>query len=72
MEWDNMENAPKDGSRILIKDNDGVVYVAAWIGYNLGLGKTKFYDWVIPESWQDEQGGYYEIDNPVGWMHCPK
>lgn len=69
-QWLPMKEAPKDGTRILLKE-DGIVYVAAWTGYNYGYRGKKYYDWVIPESWQDEQGGYYEIENPIGWMHCP-
>ena len=70
-EWLKMEDAPKDGTRILIKDNEGTVFVGAWIGYNYEPRTKLIYNWVIPESWQDEQGGYYDIDNPIGWMYCP-
>jgi hypothetical protein len=69
--WLEMKDAPKDGTRILIKSNDGNVYVAAWLNNYDPPGEGVRMEWAIPESWQDEQGGYFTVDYPVGWMPCP-
>jgi len=73
MKWLSMDSAPKDGSRILIKDEEGFVYVVSWLNSSEGINVLKeTMDWCIPESYQDEQGGYENIYRPVGWMPCPK
>lgn len=67
-----MSTASKTGEKILVKDIDGDVYLVAWLANSYGYRKKKEMCWVVPESWQDEQGGYFTIDNPVGWQECPK
>jgi hypothetical protein len=57
---------------VVIKDEDGDVYIVAWLNDAVGRYSRKDMNWCIPESWQDEQGGYCTIDNVIGWMDCPK
>ena len=69
--WLDMASAPQDRTRILLTDGE-LVYVAAWLDDNEGLRyRPKRMEWAITESWQDEQGGYQTITNPLGWMPCP-
>ncbi len=72
MKWIDIKSAPKDGTSILVKDEEGDVYLVAWLDDNEGMRGGKMMSWCVPESWQDEQGGYYTVDNVVKWMPLPK
>ena len=79
MIYNKMETAPKDGTVILVWNvdrnemydqsswmrvawlEDSVNYPNGYIGWR----------WCVPESWQDEQGGYDTADNPVCWIPLP-
>lgn len=80
--YNSMETAPKDGTVILVwnveksedleYDNshwmkvawleDSVNYPNGYIGWR----------WCVPESWQDEQGGYETANNPICWTTLPE
>lgn len=71
MNWNLMDSAPKDGTRIIVSDGQNC-YVVAWLDCRTNQRQRKRMNWAIPESWQDEQGGYFTVDAPVSWMPCPK
>lgn len=70
-----MDTAPRDGTRISVNDGENW-YVASWIvDYYIVFPRTEAAqeeskDWCIPESYQDEQGGYFTVD-AVGWCSLP-
>lgn len=69
--WRNMDSAPQDGTRILVYDADDV-YIVSWLNVTTHRHpRHTLMAWAIPESWQDEQGGYTIIDSPLGWMPTP-
>lgn len=73
--WQDIGTAPKDGSEILVADSYGV-HKVAWLdnASRPSRGKSRKLDfaWCVPGSWQDEQGGFYTIDNPTHWMPLPE
>jgi hypothetical protein len=72
MNWQPIETAPKDGRKILVYEN-GEAFCVAWqVDYDIIYPKTKAAQerakrWCIPESYQDEQGGFFTVDNPTHW-----
>ena len=81
-----MDSAPKDGTRILIWNEPPLVknygdlykelrgwFIVAWIDdYVFYPGSKPVKRWCVPESFQDEQGGYFTIDYPLCWTHLPE
>lgn len=69
-----MENAPKDGTFVLIYDgSQNEARVCEWehIGYDYH-NRIEKYGWVW--GFDTSSGGnyYFTIDNPVKWMPIPK
>jgi hypothetical protein len=68
MEWQTIETAPKDGTRILLFDGADM-YVAAWEDSSMSINETK--NWVyavVSTDWN-----YYEVVyNPTHWMPLPE
>jgi len=63
-----MATAPKDGTFILVVDKDGDINKVSWESdYPIHTKK-----WCVYGSWQDEQGGYETIDNPIAWQPLPQ
>jgi hypothetical protein len=63
-----MVDAPKDGSRVLVFDGENW-YVVAWLDdYDNYSYSRHVMCWCVPESFQDEQGGYVVIDKPLFWV----
>ena len=58
--WKNIDSAPKDGRRILIKEYC-TVFVAGW-----GYVVDDMYGWVIVNDW------YIEHSDNLLWMEPPK
>lgn len=76
MKYNSMDTAPKDGTRILVweeeKDDDSRWMLVIWTDCYSGYGRHKpDYGWAVPESWGDEQGGYIQPLNPKCWTHLP-
>ncbi len=80
--YNKMSTAPKDGTRILVWNVERtpefdfdeskwmcVAWLQDYVNYPNSGGKMK---WCVPESWQDEQGGYETADNPICWTELPK
>ena len=67
-EWQPIETAPKDGTRILVYN--GSIYVAAWEEATMTLKEKK--DWVY-SCYSLNGWNYYEIVyEPTHWMPLPK
>lgn len=74
-----METAPKDGTEILVWNYEtylisepfGKWMKVAWL-HNKESGKYSRYEWAVPESWQDEQGGYETANSPICWTSLPE
>jgi hypothetical protein len=69
--WRPIETAPKDGTQILVF-GDNEISVAEWRTEQYVVGKSKYKTWVIPHTYQDEQGGEYTCDIPTHWMPLPE
>jgi hypothetical protein len=72
--YNSMDTAPKDGTRILVWDyQDKDWYRVAWLEDNSFYpGHRGRFTWCIPESFQDEQGGYSTIEHPLCWTNLPE
>lgn len=75
--WTPMDKAPKDGTDILIKADDGdgpVVFMAYW-GYEHPEEAMRYRGekpcWCVSCSFNDEFGEMMLIDNPLGWQPVP-
>lgn len=69
--WQPIETAPKDGTFVLIAEK-GEVYKANWQqDYGVICYPTSPYRWCVYGSYQDEQGGYEIINEPIGWQPLP-
>ena len=66
MKWDTIDTAPRDGTRIIVHDGENV-FVVAYLNNRVSRRGKKVMEWCIPESWQDEQGGYETVDAKE-WM----
>ena len=77
-----MSSAPKDGTPILVYNvenylNEGeevgewliVCWEDDWVSYP---GSKAIKRWCAIHTWQDEQGGHYTADNPIGWFSLPE
>jgi hypothetical protein len=66
MNWQPIETAPKDGTRVLVYNGD--IYVAAWEDSSMSLKIKK--GWVyacVATNWN-----YYEVVyEPTHWMPLP-
>lgn len=68
--WRPIESAPRDGRSILVIQN-AVIYKVAWLNNSVARRAYSLFQWCVPESWQDEQGGYWEVNNPTHWQALP-
>lgn len=73
--WLPIASAPKDGTRILVFDPEGDgdsanIVLVAWLNDAERHRKARFM-WCVPDSWQDEQGGYYVVGRPTHWQPLP-
>jgi hypothetical protein len=67
--WNSMESAPKDGSRIIVFDQEFGIMAVEWTKYRYKYPDAKYqFDWCVPNSEQDEQGGMTTSDSPMFWM----
>jgi len=63
-EWRPIETVPRDGTRILVCEADGQMYVTSWPA---GSSERWFVDHGDPEEW------WGDIDNPLThWMPLPE
>lgn len=63
-EWLPIEDAPKDGTEILLIDDDGIRVVGRWGKHN----HVPIYGWIRPiELYGEEVDGF----DPVGWRPLP-
>ncbi len=69
-QWKDMDSAPKDGTEILIKDEEGNC-ICSWGDSQTGTGSKESMRWCIVNDW-DEEIGYNSPKNPIGWMHLPE
>ncbi len=70
--WKSIKTAPKDGTPILVWDNEGIALVE-WRKFRYHYpGCRSSYAWCLPQSDQDEQGGCATVDSPTHWMPLPK
>jgi hypothetical protein len=58
LEWKPMSEAPKDGTRILVLDEDHNAWVASWDGR---------YDWQVTEYMDDTRVWSINIKDPIAW-----
>lgn len=70
IKWQPMETAPKTGEEVLVT-NGKDWWKAAWLDSRVSRRDPAFYCWSIPDSWQDEQGGYTTLDGLTGWAPAP-
>jgi hypothetical protein len=70
--WRPMRTAPKDGTKILVLDkSEGVMWVS-WEEEQVHYpGCKPQLKWCVPGSHQDEQGGAYTAEEPLGWLPLP-
>lgn len=71
-----METAPRDGTYVLVAErtDEGAIdfHKAAWIlYYGVVPRRTDRKRWCIEDSYQDEQGGFSTVDDPIGWLPIP-
>lgn len=76
MKWQTIETAPKDGTRVLIVNDEGEIdiagYVEEWTWKKVFVRKAT--DGDVYKTVQDEVG-YWDTDNaycPTHWMPLPK
>lgn len=70
MNWQPIETAPKDGTSFIATDGKDW-YKVAWLDNRPNNRYPEAYAWSVPESWQDEQDGYYNPDNLTHWQPSP-
>lgn len=58
LEWKPMSEAPKDGTRILVIDDEHCPYVVSWDGQH---------DWQITEVTQNTRVWPINIKDPIAW-----
>lgn len=63
-EWQLIETAPKDGTRILLVERGGVIVLAAW-DYSIWI--TPSNDWIISHDRSDTEIAWH----PTHWMALP-
>lgn len=77
MNWQPIETAPKDGTKILVYEpaseyTEGGVSLVSWDSWRISYpGCRTQWDWCLPGSHQDEQGGC-ETVYPTHWMPLPE
>ena len=65
-----MDLAPKDGTEVIASDGTRW-HKVAWLDNRTSKLASPDYSWSVPDSWQDEQGGYFTPDGLIGWMPGP-
>ena len=79
MNWQPIATAPKDGTYILVYDasnleqyHDEDIMIVFWHDCAEGLGSHKaIMAWCEKDSYNDEQGGWYEASYATHWMPLP-
>lgn len=70
MEWQPIESAPKDGTKVLISDGE-YIWIGQYEKYQHGFNDGKFC-WVVFDCAEDTYfSETYELDRVTHWMPLP-
>jgi hypothetical protein len=70
-DWKDMDSAPKDGTPILICDDEDVVHKCLWAAWDNSDNKGRNKNWCIDSSWDGEFDSATTVNKPKKWRALP-
>jgi len=69
IQWYPMEEAPKDGSHLLIVDENKYINHAYW--FKIGPYDNQDFNWCVDQTYNEEILEYKIVKRPIAWTHLP-